>query len=161
MEHFLPASARRFKVDFGAKRPPPSALGDLHLVAALLQAPADGCAVGDEARVLLGLGAFGQIVGVLQRAQGAQLRYNAGTAESSCSRSGPPGCTSHGSGASHDYRVLSWYQGTTRHPEHWPPDVGNYWVEARRRREELDRCGTDGPVGRPARRQCLAPPGRT
>jgi hypothetical protein len=38
----------------------------------------------------------------------------------------------HGSGAVHDYRVLPWHQSTTRHPEYWPDDVGNYWVEARR-----------------------------
>jgi hypothetical protein len=38
----------------------------------------------------------------------------------------------HGSGASHDYRVLPCYQSTTTHPKHWPDDVGNYWVEARR-----------------------------
>jgi len=38
----------------------------------------------------------------------------------------------HGSGAMHDYRVLPWHQSTTRFPDHWPADVGNYWVEARR-----------------------------
>jgi hypothetical protein len=39
---------------------------------------------------------------------------------------------SHGSGASHDYKVLPWQQSTTTFPKHWPPDVGNYWMEARR-----------------------------
>ena len=38
----------------------------------------------------------------------------------------------HGSGAAHDYKVLPWHQSTTRHPNHWPLDVGHYWVEARR-----------------------------
>lgn len=32
----------------------------------------------------------------------------------------------------HGYRVLPWHQSTTGHPEHWPADVGHYWVEARR-----------------------------
>jgi hypothetical protein len=32
----------------------------------------------------------------------------------------------------HEYKVLPWYQSTTSYPKHWPPDVGNYWVEARR-----------------------------
>src|SRR5262249_33196992 len=35
-------------------------------------------------------------------------------------------------GACHDYRVLPWHQSTTTYPKHWPSDVGNYWVEARR-----------------------------
>jgi hypothetical protein len=38
----------------------------------------------------------------------------------------------HGSGSMHEYRVLPWHRSTTRHPKHWPADVGNYWVEARR-----------------------------
>ena len=42
------------------------------------------------------------------------------------------GMYSHGSGASHDYKVLPWHQSMTGHPEHWPDDVGHYWVEARR-----------------------------
>ena len=32
----------------------------------------------------------------------------------------------------HGYRLLPWHQSTTGHPEHWPADVGQYWVEARR-----------------------------
>jgi Domain of unknown function (DUF4145) len=42
--------------------------------------------------------------------------------------------SSHGFGhnAVHNYRTLPWYQSTTTYPEHWPPDVGNYWVEVRR-----------------------------
>jgi hypothetical protein len=32
----------------------------------------------------------------------------------------------------HAYRLLPWYQSTTRHPEHWPGDIGRYWIEARR-----------------------------
>jgi hypothetical protein len=32
----------------------------------------------------------------------------------------------------HSYRVLPWHQSTTDHPQHWPPDVGRYWLEARR-----------------------------
>lgn len=38
----------------------------------------------------------------------------------------------HGSGAMHDYHVLPWHRSTTRYPQHWPPDIGTYWVEARR-----------------------------
>jgi hypothetical protein len=34
--------------------------------------------------------------------------------------------------ALHDYHLLPWYQSTTSHPEHWPTDIGLYWVEARR-----------------------------
>ena len=34
--------------------------------------------------------------------------------------------------ALHDYHVLPWQQSTTGHPDHWPEDVGHYWVEARR-----------------------------
>lgn len=41
----------------------------------------------------------------------------------------------HGSGASHDYRVLPWHKSTTRYPKTWPSDVGRYWIEARRRIE--------------------------
>lgn len=35
----------------------------------------------------------------------------------------------------HDYKVVPWHPSTTRHPDHWPPDIpdiGNYWIEARR-----------------------------
>jgi hypothetical protein len=38
----------------------------------------------------------------------------------------------HGSGDMHACHVLPWHQRTTRYPDHWPDDVGNYWVEARR-----------------------------
>jgi Domain of unknown function (DUF4145) len=34
--------------------------------------------------------------------------------------------------ATHDYHVLPWHRSTTGYPKHWPPDVGQYWVEARR-----------------------------
>jgi ribosomal protein S27E len=36
------------------------------------------------------------------------------------------------SGSLHSYEVLPWHQSTTDYPEHWPPDIGRYWVEARR-----------------------------
>lgn len=39
---------------------------------------------------------------------------------------------SGGGSGIHDYKVLPWHQSTTDHPKHWPDDVGNYWVEARR-----------------------------
>jgi len=42
------------------------------------------------------------------------------------------GMFGHGSGAAHDYKVLPWHQSTSGYPKHWPPDVGQYWVEARR-----------------------------
>jgi hypothetical protein len=32
----------------------------------------------------------------------------------------------------HSYQVLPWHRSTTDHPQNWPPDVGRYWVEARR-----------------------------
>ncbi len=32
----------------------------------------------------------------------------------------------------HDFKLLPWHRSTTDHPKHWPSDVGNYWVEARR-----------------------------
>jgi hypothetical protein len=32
----------------------------------------------------------------------------------------------------HDYQLLPWHRSTTSHPKHWPPDIGSYWVEARR-----------------------------
>jgi hypothetical protein len=38
----------------------------------------------------------------------------------------------HGSGATHDYRVLPSYLSTTSYPKHWPSDVGHRWLEARR-----------------------------
>jgi hypothetical protein len=40
--------------------------------------------------------------------------------------------TGHGVNAMHNYRTLPRYRGTTDAPKHWPPDVGRYWVEARR-----------------------------
>jgi len=39
---------------------------------------------------------------------------------------------SGGGAGIHDYKVLPWYRSTSGHPKHWPDDVGNYWVEARR-----------------------------
>jgi hypothetical protein len=32
----------------------------------------------------------------------------------------------------HDYTTLPWPQQTTTFPEHWPEDVGRYWLQARR-----------------------------
>ena len=32
----------------------------------------------------------------------------------------------------HDFRVLPWPQRVDRHPEHWPADVGRYWIQAQR-----------------------------
>jgi hypothetical protein len=32
----------------------------------------------------------------------------------------------------HSYHVLPWHRSTTDYPNHWPADVGNYWIEARR-----------------------------
>jgi hypothetical protein len=32
----------------------------------------------------------------------------------------------------HDYHMLPWHRSTTGYPKHWPADVGNYWIEARR-----------------------------
>lgn len=40
--------------------------------------------------------------------------------------------TGYGAHAVHDYKVLPWHQSTTSYPKHWPSDVGQYWVEARR-----------------------------
>ena len=34
--------------------------------------------------------------------------------------------------AIHSYKVLPWYQETTSHPEHWPPELGKHWIEVRR-----------------------------
>jgi hypothetical protein len=52
----------------------------------------------------------------------------------------------------HSYRLLPWHQSTTSHPDHWPNDVGHYWVEARRsvagsavRRTQSN--GEHGPCG--------------
>jgi hypothetical protein len=30
----------------------------------------------------------------------------------------------------HDFRTLPWSRDTTKFPEHWPADVGRYWVQA-------------------------------
>ncbi len=38
----------------------------------------------------------------------------------------------YGAYAVHDYQVLPWHRSTTNYPKHWPSDVGQYWVEARR-----------------------------
>jgi hypothetical protein len=38
----------------------------------------------------------------------------------------------HGASSVHDYHVLPWHQSTSSYPKHWPQDVGNYWLEARR-----------------------------
>ncbi|MEO6608658.1 MAG: hypothetical protein ABIN69_09330, partial [Aestuariivirga sp.] len=32
----------------------------------------------------------------------------------------------------YSFRTLPWFQQTKKHPEHWPEDVGKYWLEARR-----------------------------
>jgi hypothetical protein len=32
----------------------------------------------------------------------------------------------------HSYRLLPWHRRTDQFPEHWPDDVGHYWLEARR-----------------------------
>jgi len=32
----------------------------------------------------------------------------------------------------HAYRLLPWHQSTTDYPKHWPANVGQHWVEARR-----------------------------
>src|SRR6266705_3160480 len=32
----------------------------------------------------------------------------------------------------HDYQVMPWHRSTTGYPKHWPEDIGNYWLEARR-----------------------------
>jgi Domain of unknown function (DUF4145) len=37
-----------------------------------------------------------------------------------------------GSGGIHSYHLLPWYRSTERSPEHWPGDVGQYCLEARR-----------------------------
>ena len=35
------------------------------------------------------------------------------------------------SGALHDYKVLPWPLGYTRHPKHWPDNIGRYWLQAK------------------------------
>ena len=32
----------------------------------------------------------------------------------------------------HDFKIVPWPRQTTRFPEHWPDDVGRYWLQARR-----------------------------
>jgi hypothetical protein len=32
----------------------------------------------------------------------------------------------------HDFRCVPWPRKTTKFPDHWPPDVGRYWLQARR-----------------------------
>ena len=32
----------------------------------------------------------------------------------------------------HDYRVVPWPLRYERHPEHWPADIGRYWLQAKR-----------------------------
>jgi hypothetical protein len=39
------------------------------------------------------------------------------------------GFTAHGM---HDFRCVPWPRKTTKFPDHWPPDVGRYWLQARR-----------------------------
>ena len=36
----------------------------------------------------------------------------------------------------HDYHVLPWPLETRRYPEHWPDDIGRYWLQARRNIED-------------------------
>ena len=36
------------------------------------------------------------------------------------------------SGGLHDFKTLPWPRQTTTFPEHWPEDVGRYWLQARR-----------------------------
>lgn len=36
------------------------------------------------------------------------------------------------SGNISDFMVLPWHKSTRQHPEHWPSDIGKYWIEARR-----------------------------
>lgn len=38
---------------------------------------------------------------------------------------------SHGDGL-YDYKVLPWPLGINSYPEHWPPEVGRFWMQARR-----------------------------
>lgn len=40
---------------------------------------------------------------------------------------------SHGYGSGlHDFRVQPWPLNYEKHPEHWPTDVGRYWLQAKR-----------------------------
>jgi hypothetical protein len=32
----------------------------------------------------------------------------------------------------HDYKIVPWPRQTTKFPEHWPSDVGRYWLQAQR-----------------------------
>jgi hypothetical protein len=38
----------------------------------------------------------------------------------------------------HDFRTLPWPIETTSFPEHWPKDIGRYWMQARRGLERKD-----------------------
>lgn len=38
----------------------------------------------------------------------------------------------HGVNAMHHFKLLPWHRSTTGYPEHWPEDIGNYWLEASR-----------------------------
>lgn len=35
-------------------------------------------------------------------------------------------------GRIHDYRILPWPLQISRYPEHWPEEIGRYWLQARR-----------------------------
>lgn len=37
-----------------------------------------------------------------------------------------------GSSNLHDFRTVPWPTDTTKFPEHWPKDIGRYWVQAQR-----------------------------
>lgn len=37
-----------------------------------------------------------------------------------------------GRGDMHGYHVMPWHRSTTTYPKHWPSDIGQYWLEARR-----------------------------
>src|SRR5262245_49873338 len=32
----------------------------------------------------------------------------------------------------HAYKVLPWAQQYSQHPQHWPDDIGRYWLQAKR-----------------------------
>jgi hypothetical protein len=40
--------------------------------------------------------------------------------------------THGGMGGTHNFKTLPWAINTTKFPEHWPDDVGRYWMQARR-----------------------------
>ena len=43
----------------------------------------------------------------------------------------------------HDYRTVPWAREVTSFPDHWPKDVGRYWLQARR---SLDGKNWDAAV---------------